>query len=87
MFFVIETMIGSTVKFSAGGPGKGMHSLSAKLMADNHQINSFHCCFHKFSDSGLFEIQLTGANTRQILKDAVRFLKQLRDAAGFQIDE
>ncbi|KAK1300561.1 Mitochondrial-processing peptidase subunit alpha [Acorus calamus] len=61
---VLQTLMGGGGSFSAGGPGKGMHSrLYLRVLNKYHQVQSFSAFSSVYDDSGLFGIHLvTGSD-------------------------
>ncbi|PKA64317.1 Mitochondrial-processing peptidase subunit alpha [Apostasia shenzhenica] len=57
---VLQTLMGGGGSFSAGGPGKGMHSrLYLRVLNKYQQVHSFSAFSSIYNDSGLFGIFLT----------------------------
>ena len=60
---VLRTAIGDGGGFSAGGPGKGMHSRAyTHILSKYPFIDSIQAVNHSFTDSGVFGINLIGLN-------------------------
>lgn len=57
---VLQTLMGGGGSFSAGGPGKGMHSrLYLRVLNKYQQVHSFSAFSSMYNDTGLFGIFLT----------------------------
>uniref|UniRef100_A0A0D6R6V3 Uncharacterized protein n=1 Tax=Araucaria cunninghamii TaxID=56994 RepID=A0A0D6R6V3_ARACU len=57
---VLQTLMGGGGSFSAGGPGKGMHSrLYLRVLNQYQQVQSFSAFNSMYNDSGLFGIHAT----------------------------
>ncbi|KAG1369725.1 mitochondrial-processing peptidase subunit alpha [Cocos nucifera] len=57
---VLQTLMGGGGSFSAGGPGKGMHSrLYLRVLNQYQQVQSFSAFSSIYNDSGLFGIHST----------------------------
>ncbi|GLJ30406.1 hypothetical protein SUGI_0601650 [Cryptomeria japonica] len=61
---VLQTLMGGGGSFSAGGPGKGMHSrLYLRVLNEHQEVQSFSAFNSMYNDSGLFGIHATtGSN-------------------------
>ncbi|KAG0457919.1 hypothetical protein HPP92_023076 [Vanilla planifolia] len=57
---VLQTLMGGGGSFSAGGPGKGMHSrLYIRVLNKHQEVHSFSAFSSIFNDTGLFGIALS----------------------------
>lgn len=57
---VLQMLMGGGGSFSAGGPGKGMHSrLYLRVLNQYQEVQSFTAFSNVYNDTGLFGIQLT----------------------------
>ncbi|MCL7046487.1 hypothetical protein MKW94_000411 [Papaver nudicaule] len=61
---VLQMLMGGGGSFSAGGPGKGMHSrLYLRVLNEYHQIQSFAAFSSIYTDTGLFGIHASTGST------------------------
>jgi len=65
---VLNALLGTSTSFSAGGPGKGMHSRSSTNLLNKHSfVDSAHTLNFNFSDAGLFGLSVTGSASNVII--------------------
>ncbi|KAL6704296.1 Mitochondrial-processing peptidase subunit alpha [Coniothyrium glycines] len=84
----LQTLLGGGGSFSAGGPGKGMHSrLYTNVLNQHGWVESCMAFNHSYTDSGLFGIAASCAPTyvAQMLEVMCRELKTLGDEAGYAV--
>lgn len=82
----LQTLLGGGGSFSAGGPGKGMHSrLYTNVLNQHGWVESCVAFNHSYTDSGLFGIAASCAPTyvAQMLEVMCRELKSLGDETGY----
>jgi processing peptidase subunit alpha len=76
----MNQLIGSAQAFSAGGPGKGMHSRAVGLMQKNNFVDGASALNSHFSDSGLFgmSIEGPGSHSQELMGLVVGELNSLK---------
>ncbi|CAN1302003.1 Mitochondrial-processing peptidase subunit alpha [Linum perenne] len=85
---VLQMLMGGGGSFSAGGPGKGMHSrLYLRVLNNYQQLQSFSAFNSIFNDTGLFGIYATTYLQRSICAVWVVFLPVLISSSLMAVTE
>ncbi|KAJ6790468.1 mitochondrial-processing peptidase subunit alpha-like isoform X3 [Iris pallida] len=74
---VLQTLMGGGGSFSAGGPGKGMHSrLYLRVLNKHQEVHTFSAFSSVYNDTGLFGVQFTTKSD---------FVAKAVDVAAFEL--
>uniref|UniRef100_A0A1J3G7D6 Complex III subunit II n=1 Tax=Noccaea caerulescens TaxID=107243 RepID=A0A1J3G7D6_NOCCA len=84
---VLQMLMGGGGSFSAGGPGKGMHSwLYIRILNKHEQVQSCTAFSSIFNNTGLFGIY--GCSSPQFAATAIELaVKELKDVAGGKVNQ